>query len=622
LKSRSDRSWLLALFAIALVLRLTHLWSVHDLALFRYLMLDPLMYDEWGLRLATSGDWLGQSPYFQDPLYAYLLGLVYAIAGHSYVVVVSIQLVLGALVAPLIVLASTPHIGRFGARAAGLIAALYLPSIFYEGLILKTAPATFMVALALWLLSRALQSGRRRDGFLLGLGVGLAALLRGNLILFVPLLALAFWWRLPAPRRAGWALPASLLLGALMVIAPVTVRNRIVGDAWILTTANAGQNFYIGNNPANTTGEYTKLPFVDANPKHEERGFAREAARRTGRELTPAATSRFWFAQGLAYVTAEPADWLALLWKKNRVFWGAFEVPDNFDYYFYRETASILRLPLPGFGLIAPLGLLGLLLAWRRGTWLRLLACYVLLYAVTVVAFFVFSRFRMVMMPALFVFAGIALSDLFSRFQRRERRQSGLLLIGLALAGLWVHVPIRAVEGSLTARFATALALPVRLENTSLAHFNLGRTYAARIEESPELFALAEKELRRTVEMIPNDPFPRTELGKLLAKRGEIQAAAQVYEGAVYLQPRNFILHYGLGRVRALLPDSAAAADSFREALRLNPRHAPSAVGLGEALLELGLFEQAEQAYSAALDLNPRSAEAMAGLARSRQQGE
>jgi hypothetical protein len=67
-----------------------------------------------------------------------------------------------------------------------------------------------------------------------------------------------------------------------MVITLTAVRNRIAGGHWVLTTAKGGQNFYIGNNPENVTGEYTVLPFVDPNPKYEERDFAREAEHRPG----------------------------------------------------------------------------------------------------------------------------------------------------------------------------------------------------------------------------------------------------------------------------------------------------------------------------------------------------
>ena len=76
--------------------------------------------------------------------------------------------------------------------------------------------------------------------------------------------------------------------------------------------------------------------------------------------MTTRDASRFWFGEGLAWIRAHPGAWLRLMVKKAVVLWEAYEVPDNLDYYVYRETAPVLRLPLPGFGLVAPLGRLDL----------------------------------------------------------------------------------------------------------------------------------------------------------------------------------------------------------------------------------------------------------------------
>ena len=107
-----------------------------------------------------------------------------------------------------------------------------------------------------------------------------------------------------------------MLIGSGVVLALSAGHNVVGSGEWVLTTSNAGQNFYIGNNALNLKGQYTRLPFVDPNPKYEERGFAREAHRRTGVELTPTEVSRYWFGQGLDWIRANPGDWLVLTGKK------------------------------------------------------------------------------------------------------------------------------------------------------------------------------------------------------------------------------------------------------------------------------------------------------------------
>jgi len=542
---RRDVLWMSGLFGLGLLLRVVHLITIRELPFFTYLILDPRMYDEWATRI-VAGAWLGDRPFFQDPLYAYLLAVIYRVAGHDYVWVVAFQGVLGATVAPLLYRAAQPWFGRAVAATAGGIAALYLPSIYYEGMILKTGLGVFLVAAVLTLLSRACIRGGRLRWFVTGLTLGLACLARGNLILTVPLLAL---WVLFDPnagsrvplRRFGSSVSrvaaAMLLLGAVSVLGPTSLRNRVVGEEWILTTSNAGQNFYIGNNPDNLSGRYEKVPFVDANPKHEERGFAREAEARTGRKMTPSEVSRFWFAESWRWIRANPLDGLSLAWRKLRVYWGAFEVPDNLDYYLYRESAPVLRLPLPGFGWVAPLGLLGAGLLLRTRGWPRALILFVALYSASVIAFFVFSRFRMPMMPAIFVLAGYAAVELVRRARSAVADRSVRVAMTIPVAVLialmaFVNLPVRAHRDSLSWRIAESTRLPRRLETSSQGRFNLGVAYAAQAKDAANprrLLELAEGELRLALETDDRFAISFIELAKVLARLDRNAEALELY---------------------------------------------------------------------------------------------
>jgi tetratricopeptide (TPR) repeat protein len=518
------------------------------------------------------------------------------------------------------------------ARITGVIAAVYLPAIYFEGLILKTALASFLVSVALWSLSMALTRDRQWYWFTAGLALGLACLTRGNLVLFLPVLAI--WVLLqsrigppgrfesPWTRHARWRALGLFALGCLVVLGPTALRNRIAGGEWILTTSNAGQNFFIGNNPLNTSGEYQPLPFVGANPKFEERGFAREAQRRTGRSMSPGELSRFWFGQASAWIRAHPADWLKLTWVKLRNYWGAYEIPDNLDYYLYRQTTPVLRLPLPGFGLIAALGLVGAVLSAGRRGWPRLLLIFMIVYSLSVALFFVFTRFRVAMMPALFVFAGFGAAELWRRWRgalTAERRWVPAIACGalfLLFLG-FVNLPVRTIHGSWSHRVARAIGLPLRLENSAISHYNLGVTYGARAADSErpeELLRLAEHHLRQAVARDPTKVIHHVNLARALFRQGRGQEAIEVYHAAEALEPGNYHIQYGLGRVYRRLGDFAAAEAAFRRALELEPRHAASATGLGDVLLEQQRRAEAAAAFRYALRLNPNDRAARAGL--------
>ena len=62
------------MFALALAVRLGHLWSWHDTALFTTPVGDARAYLAWAREIA-AGDWLGREVFYQAPLYPYFLGV-------------------------------------------------------------------------------------------------------------------------------------------------------------------------------------------------------------------------------------------------------------------------------------------------------------------------------------------------------------------------------------------------------------------------------------------------------------------------------------------------------------------------------------------------------------------
>lgn len=636
-----ERLVALGLLAMAAALRLVHLLTVRDAPFFSILYIDPLMYDEWGLRIA-SGRLLSEQPFFLDPLYPYFLGLIYATLGHSYFAVAAVQSLLGALVAPLVFLSARRWFDLPTATAAGAIAAVYVPAIYFGGLLMKPALAMFWVAVWLWLFSRCFRETRHwAEWSLAGVVFGLACLTRGNLMLVTPVLVLGLLFRDARTRGARRFVPerrrfveaGAWIAGLAVVLALPAAHNIVVGGEFILTTANAGANFYIGNNPSNATGEYQQLPFIRANPKYEQQDFAREAQRRGRRVLSDRELSAFWFGESWRWVREEPRAWLRLLWSKLRAFWGAYEIPDSLDYYLYREFAPVLRLPVPGFGLLAPLALLGALLALRRSGWPRLLLLLVAAYCLSIVAFFVFSRFRMVVIPALYVFAAHAGVELTRRWRAAVRGgavtwRPALMATGLfILFWTFVNVPVRARTDGWAFRVASAIGLPTRGETSMLGRHNLGVAYARKAkdvsssEEEAHWLALAEVELRRAIELQgPENVSARShvELGKVLARQNRNRDAIAVYNEGARIEPGDFKIHHALGILYFREGERERAAEAFHTALELAPRHVLSAIRLGETLLELGRAEEAAPAFRHALQISPDNARAQRGLATAR----
>jgi hypothetical protein len=93
------------------VVRLAYLVEVHAAPSFRLLLGDALAYDRWA-RAIAGGDWIGRDVFYQAPLYPYVLGTIYTLAGPHPAAVLVIQAVLGAVGCALLGVDAARLVGR------------------------------------------------------------------------------------------------------------------------------------------------------------------------------------------------------------------------------------------------------------------------------------------------------------------------------------------------------------------------------------------------------------------------------------------------------------------------------------------------------------------------------
>jgi hypothetical protein len=109
-------SYALAISGVALLVRLVHVWQIRRSPFFSLLMGDSRGYDEWARRIA-GGEWLGHEVFYQAPLYPYLLGVIYAAAGHHLLVVRVVQALIGSASCALLALAAARLFPQSGRKA-------------------------------------------------------------------------------------------------------------------------------------------------------------------------------------------------------------------------------------------------------------------------------------------------------------------------------------------------------------------------------------------------------------------------------------------------------------------------------------------------------------------------
>ncbi len=622
----------LAIFAVALVLRLIHLWQLRRAPFFDLPIGDGRAYDLWGQSIA-AGDWIGQGVFYQAPLYAYFLGAIYTVAGHDLGIVRLVQAVIGSASCALVGAAGWRLFSRPAGIAAGLLLAIYAPAIFFDGLIQKSLLDLLFLSVMLWLLARWLVDHPERGApwLWLGLTLGALSLTRENALVFVVVLLA---WALKRDRHLSGARlrPAALLLAGLaIVLLPVALRNLAVGGEFHVTTSQFGPNFYIGNN-AQATGGYDPLRAGRGSAQYEREDATALAEQAESRRLSPAEVSRYWTRQALDFITSQPGAWLSLMARKAMLVWNATEVMDTESQEAHAEWSSVLAIlgSAGHFGVLVPLALFGAMTTWPERRRTGILIALVLTYAASVVLFYVFARYRFPIVPFLALFAGAGIAGA-PRFVREAPRPVLAATLGVvAVAALLVNQPI--VASDLT-RAVTAA--------------NLGEALSAagRHEE-------AVAEYRRAIALRPDWPVAHYNLGSALNQRGRPVEAIAEFERALALEPDYARARFGLGsalisagrprdaigplsQAAAEMPDSAEvrralgialarenrlreAVAAFSEAVQLAPDSADAHNDLGVALASQGDLAGAAERFARALALRPDFAEARRNLEAAR----
>src|SRR5215469_6069063 len=143
--------------------------------------------------------------------------------------------------------------------------------------------------------------------------------------------------------------------------------------------------------------------------------------------------------------------------------------------------------------------------------------------------------------------------------------------------------------------------------DVAYAHFQLAYAYTALKRPDD-----ARQEFERCIALDPKMPEAQLNLGILLLEKQPAEAVAPLRK-AVELLPSESRPRYLLGLAQEL----SGAAESFEGAARLDPKDGDSLTRLGQVLLRQGKPAGAEGKFRASLDLQPKSPAALEGLAQS-----
>lgn len=380
---------------------------------------DAEDYHGLATRLATTGAYVsasGELVSLRPPLYPAIVAATYQVAGvQSDDAVRAIQAVVSLLTVLFVYRLGLLVYSRQVALWAAGIACFYPALLAYSNILLSETWFTFFAIGFAWMLLEGIH--RERIGWLLaaGLFLGLAALTRSIMLLFVPPLILYLLWAFPGTwgKRVVAAIAPAIVFALL--IAPWAVRNTRVQQTLTFIDVMGGRNAMMGNYEFTPT----ERSWATISDVTGDRAWIQVLAREAGQEPlgTQGQLDKRALRHAIRYVSANPGTTFKRdvvkffnFWQLERTFVAAAQ-----DRYFGDSRAAVVVAVVLTTGASAAVLLAAIFgiccvppVNWRDhvfllGSILFPCAIHALIFA--------HERYRLPVMPLLFLYAAAALAS-------------------------------------------------------------------------------------------------------------------------------------------------------------------------------------------------------------------
>lgn len=606
---------------------------------------DAQYHDYWARGLAT-GNWtppegcgdplIRTRPFLRPPGYPYFLAIIYRVIGPGYVGAAIVQMAMGVLSALVGFLFARRWFDDATALVFAALLGVYWIFIYYEGELLEPVLLVLLGLLLIYALSTWAVGMTFAKGLLAGVLMGLFAVSRPNVLLFLgPVLLWAFWMvrrQDPGGRRGLGRAAGGLVVGTALIVAPVAIRNYIVGRDLVLISANSGVNLWIGNNDR-ANGAFVAAPGLeDFDTCFSYPAIVRSVERRVGRPMRYSEVSAFFARQAWDWIRAHPMLELKLLGYRTLLFWGPVEMHHNTVEAAERANSAVLRGTLLTFPIAFSLFWIGTAMfvanlrragrapqapgpdVGRQTGVVVLILLFLASYFVSFLPFFVVAQYRAPVVPFLLLMAAYAVVR-FARlawavaFPGTRSRSGDPSCTGLAR---WAAFRLLLV-------WTSVLAIVTALASTDFSghevdfakwHYDRGGSLLkrGRIDDAIREFDLAVR---------GSDCYPDAyaALGTALTRKGEFAKAVGAFQTALRMRPDSARIHVALGEALEGQRRIEDAVREYQTAIRCDPGYIAAYVNLGALLQDCGRLEEAIQAYQQAIRLAPETGLAYCNLA-------
>jgi hypothetical protein len=178
------------------------------------------------------------------PGYAILLAGIFRAFGDSDKAIQFTQIIADCAAVLFVFLIAAELFAMPVAVLAGLLAALSPQLSYYSSLLLPDSICVVPIVAAVFVLIHAVKGERLWLFALAGILIGVSCWLRANALLLAPFAACGF--PLLLPKAKCWRPASAMILGALLTIAPIPIKNAIVFHRFVPLSLGAGQKLLEG----------------------------------------------------------------------------------------------------------------------------------------------------------------------------------------------------------------------------------------------------------------------------------------------------------------------------------------------------------------------------------------
>lgn len=524
----------------------------------------------------TEQNWMGRyAAYPHPPLYPFVIALLFKIFGNSLDVIKLFQILIELANTFLIYLIARRVFNETVGLASAALYALYIPAIFYSTEILPPTLAVFLLLISiLCLLEFYLrQSTGTLRLFLLslsGVSFGLLMITLFNFIFSLPFILL---WQYKNFKQTLTRRLLYLFVFLAFSLAPaalVTSRNCMFANDCVGVSRNGGSNFYIGNNP-----DVRKTVSL------------REGIEWIGFRLSPlennqihnyAQVDSFFYIKALTFIVHYPLTWLWLILKKTVLFFNAYELARNFDFYFFSNYSALTQLPFVRLGFILPLAISAMLYLCfaarnnKNKPLFNLMLIIILSYSCSIILFFVTGRYRLPIIPIFIILSAYYIVTLVDFCRCRNY---------LVAAGLLA-----------CASFFTILTQQKLFINTYPYRLNRSHTYAqiARAllsaNQPKEAYRFIREGFKAGTDESTYELYGL--LGRYYTETGEGQKATAFFKKSIGLNPQDFLSCNSIASLFIKEGRPYEAVDYFEKAMKAAPYYFGTYVSLAEHYNAIG----------------------------------